>query len=72
VISKNYFEDHHAFSENELLEVLRKDKSDSLLETYKDFVKIENYNLPLSLLDLSMEVDERVFEAIGNYIAKEN
>ncbi|NCO01511.1 MAG: tetraacyldisaccharide 4'-kinase [Epsilonproteobacteria bacterium] len=72
VISKNYFEDHHAFSENELLEVLRKDKSDSLLVTYKDFVKIENYNLPLSLLDLSMEVDERVFEAIGNYIAKEN
>jgi len=72
VISKNYFEDHHAFSENELLEVLRKDKSDSLLVTYKYFVKIENYNLPLSLLDLSMEVDERVFEAIGNYIAKEN
>ena len=70
VVSKNYFEDHHTFSKNELDEILKKDGSDSLLVTYKDLVKIESYNLPLSLLDLEMEVDEKVFKIIDNYIGK--
>ncbi len=56
VVSKNYFADHHAFTKEELLEILYKDKSDSLLVTYKDYVKVVNFNLPLSLLDLEVEL----------------
>jgi len=70
VLSKNYFEDHHSFSKEELEDILSKDSSDSLLVTYKDFVKVESFGLPLSLLDLDVEVDAKVFEIIGNYIAK--
>ena len=70
IVSKNYFEDHHSFTKSELEDVLRKDGSDSLLVTYKDFVKVESFGLPLSLMDLDVEVDEKVFETIGNYIAK--
>jgi len=70
VITKNYFEDHHSFTKDELVEILKKDGSDSLLVTYKDLVKIESYGLPLSLLDLDMEVDKRVFQIINNYIGK--
>lgn len=70
IVSKNYFEDHHTFTKNELDEILKKDGSDSLLVTYKDLVKIESYNLPLSLLDLEMEVNEKVFKIIDNYIGK--
>ncbi len=69
VVSKNYFEDHHSFTKDELEDVLKKDGSDSLLVTYKDFVKVESFGLPLSLMDLDVEVDEKVFETIGNYIA---
>jgi tetraacyldisaccharide 4'-kinase len=47
--------------------VLQKDGSDSLLVTYKDFVKLEAMNLPLSLLDLHVEVNERVFTLIDRY-----
>ena len=72
VVSKNYFEDHHAFSKEELLAILQKDKSDSLLVTYKDFVKLESFDLPLSLLDLHVQVDEKIFEQVGAYIEKEN
>ncbi|MEA1893176.1 MAG: tetraacyldisaccharide 4'-kinase [Campylobacterota bacterium] len=68
IINKNYFEDHHAFTKNELEEILRNDNADSLLITYKDFVKIESFGLPLSLLDLHVEVDERVFEIIDDYL----
>lgn len=72
VISKNYFEDHHSFLKEELADVLHRDNSDSILVTYKDFVKVESFDLPLSLLDLHVEVDERIFKIIGDYIAKEN
>ncbi|MBU1658083.1 tetraacyldisaccharide 4'-kinase [bacterium] len=76
VVSKNYFEDHHSFVRSELTDILERDGSDSLLVTYKDFVKVEFFNLPLSILDLHMEVDEHVFESINIYreqnSAKEN
>ena len=68
LVSKNYFEDHHSFKKSELEKILQRDKSDSLLVTYKDFVKVESFGLPLSLLDMHMEVDEKVFEIIGKYI----
>jgi tetraacyldisaccharide 4'-kinase len=67
VVSKTYFEDHHMFQREELTGVLQKDGSDSLLVTYKDFVKLEAMNLPLSLLDLHVEVNERVFTLIDRY-----
>ena len=56
VVSKNYFADHYSFTKEELLEILKRDKSDSLLVTYKDYVKIQNFNLPLSLLDLEIQL----------------
>ena len=56
VVSKNYFADHHSFKKEELEAILKYDKSDSLLVTYKDFVKVENFGLPLSLLDLELQL----------------
>ena len=70
--NKHYFEDHHSFLKSELEEILEKDEVDSLLVTYKDFVKVESFGLPLSLLDLDVEVDEKIFEIIGDYIAKKD
>jgi len=67
VLTKNYFEDHHSFTKDELQDVLKRDNSDSLLVTYKDFVKVEAFGLPLSLLDLHVEVKEEVFKLIDNY-----
>ncbi len=66
VLSKNYFEDHHTFTKQELEEILLKDGSDSLLVTYKDFVKIESFGLPLSLLDLHIKIEEKL-----NYLFNE-
>ena len=54
VIAKNYFPDHYSFAKEELEEILKKDKADSLLVTYKDYVKIKDFGLPLSLLDLEI------------------
>ncbi len=70
VVSKNYFEDHHSFEKDEVLEILKRDGSETLLVTYKDFVKLEQFDLPLSLLDLHVEVDEYIFKIIDNYRGK--
>jgi len=72
VVSKNCFEDHHLFTKIELEEILSKDSSDSLLVTYKDFVKVQAFGLQLSLLDLHVEVDEKIFKIIEDYRANKN
>ena len=69
VVSKNYFADHYHFEKEELEEILKRDGSDALLVTYKDFVKIESYELPLALLDLDMKVDEKILQSVRDYCA---
>ena len=56
VIAKHYFEDHHSFTKEELEAILAQDKATSLLVTFKDYVKIEYFGLPLSLLDLEVKI----------------
>lgn len=72
VVSKNYFADHHNFSKEEVEAILLHDKSDSALVTYKDYVKLEKFGLKLSLLDLDLEVDEKIYKIIEDYRAKKN
>ena len=67
VVSKNCYEDHYSFKQDELEEILKRDGSDSLLVTYKDYVKVKSFGLPLSLLDLHIEVDKKVFTIINSY-----
>ncbi len=68
VTSKHYFEDHHFFTKEELEWILYLDGADSLLVTFKDYVKIKDFGITISLLDLEVEVDKRVYEIIDNYI----
>jgi len=70
-VVKNYFEDHHSFTKDELEAILQKDGSDSLLVTYKDYVKIAPYGFRISLLDLDVIVDEYVFIQIDEYVKAE-
>ena len=72
VMSKNYFPDHHSFSKSEVQDILLNDKSDSALVTFKDYVKLEQFQLPLSLLDLEVEVDDKIFNIIEDYRAKKD
>ncbi len=72
VVSKHYFPDHHSFTKDEVETILRQDESKSALVTYKDYVKLEQFDLPLSLLDLELSVDEDIYKTIEDYRAKKN
>ncbi len=66
VIAKYYFHDHYSFNKEELLEIIEKEDADSLLVTYKDFVKIQSFGIPLSLLDLDVEVNASLLDFINS------
>lgn len=63
IMAKHYFEDHHSFTKEELEAILQDDNASSLLVTFKDYVKMESFGLPLSLLDLEVKVNERTFKS---------
>ena len=64
VIGKEYFPDHHYFEKEELEKLLHVSQADSLLVTYKDYVKIKDFGLPLSLLDLELNLSSKFLELI--------
>ena len=68
VAGKHYFPDHHFFSEEELRDIFRESGATSLLVTYKDYVKIANFNLPLSLLDLELQVHDDLMDTVDYYV----
>ena len=68
VSEKYYFEDHHFFTREEVREIFEKSGADSLLVTYKDLVKMSDFNVPLSLLDLEVTIENALLDKIGTYI----
>lgn len=67
VKERYYFEDHHDFSKEEIAEIFKKHRPDSLLVTCKDYVKLEKFGFPLSILDLDVHAEAWIFEKIEAY-----
>jgi tetraacyldisaccharide 4'-kinase len=70
LLAKYTFEDHYTFKKEELEEILLKHNATSLLTTAKDAVKIKPFNLPLSLLDLDIQIEPKIIQSIKEYINK--
>ena len=68
VLDKVYFEDHHFFTKEELEAVLRRTGASSLLVTLKDYVKIRKFDLPVSLMELSLELESDFTQKVDTYI----
>jgi tetraacyldisaccharide 4'-kinase len=68
VIAKKTFPDHYMYTKSELAELLHSSGADSILTTTKDAVKMENFNLPLSILKLDISLCGNVIKKIESYI----
>jgi len=68
VIAKEYFKDHHFFTKQELEKIIQKSSASSLLVTAKDKVKIENFGLKLSVMELEIKIDKKIIQKIDNFI----
>ncbi len=67
-ITKIYFPDHYSFDKKELQQLIRKYNATSILTTEKDAVKMENFALNLSLLKLSIKIEEPILKKCDNFI----
>ncbi len=68
VVKKLYFRDHAPFNLELLEKEFYQNNATSLLVTPKDLVKLQDCNLPLSVLDLKLEIDPKILEEIDHYI----
>jgi len=68
VIDKVYFPDHYSFKKKELQEILLSRKADTLLVTHKDAVKIKDFGLALSFLDLELELTDAIQDKVQEYV----
>lgn len=69
IVSKHFFEDHYDFKKSELEQILKTTKADSLLVTRKDWVKMEFFKLPLSIMELNIDLKPYIVEAVDRYIS---
>ncbi|KNE07661.1 tetraacyldisaccharide 4'-kinase [Helicobacter pylori] len=68
VVKKLYFKDHAPFNLELLEKEFYQNSATSLLVTPKDLVKLQDCSLPLSVLDLKLEIDPKILERIDHYI----
>ena len=68
VIKKVYFPDHYAFNEAELKEILHDNMADTLLVTQKDLVKMKDFDIKLSILDLDIDLDKKIHDKVQEYV----
>jgi len=71
IVDRVYLEDHAYFNEDELKEKMIKTGATSLLITQKDEVKMKGFKLPLSVMQLELEIKNEVLEKINRYIENE-
>ncbi len=67
-VQKIYFEDHHFFSKKEMEDIIKKYNAATLLITTKDLVKIEKFNLPLSIMELNISIDKKIVSLVDDFI----
>ncbi len=68
IVGKIYFEDHAYFDHLTLAKQLEKFDANSLLVTEKDAVKMEKFYFPLSIMRLSLEIEEPILRQIDRYV----
>ena len=67
-MKKIYLPDHSDFSKEFIEDIIKRYDPSSILTTSKDAVKLKSYNLNLSILELSMKIDENKVDLIDKYI----
>lgn len=69
VVAKYILQDHAYFNECDLLDILNKTGAKSILVTQKDLVKMQGFNLPISVLNLDLEFKDRAFDKLESYLS---
>jgi len=72
IVAKVLLVDHAFFDEQELKKKMNTLNATSLLVTEKDEVKMEAFKLPLSVMKLELQINNKILEKIDTYIGEYN
>lgn len=68
IVKKVFYSDHSSFSESVIQKLFLESKAESILVTTKDLVKMENFDLPFSVMKLNLVLDSSVVAKAMGYI----
>ena len=68
VVGKYYIKDHAYFEKDKLLKEIKKHNAQTILVTQKDFVKLEQFKLPISIIKLKLVINFKALKEIEDYI----
>ncbi|TQR34644.1 tetraacyldisaccharide 4'-kinase [Campylobacter sp. MIT 99-7217] len=63
-----FFKDHYEFKKEELEKLLKKHNCDTLMLTFKDFVKVKDFGFKCDIIELQIFLDENFEMKIKDYI----
>lgn len=69
VIDKVFFMDHYDFKEDELKTLLNKYNATSILLTRKDYVKVKDFDINFSIIELEISINKEILNKIKDAIA---
>ncbi|NWF66317.1 MAG: tetraacyldisaccharide 4'-kinase [Campylobacterales bacterium] len=62
------YEDHHFFTKDEIATILKESQTDTILTTFKDFVKIKEFGFKICLINLELEINQHILNQCDEYI----
>jgi len=68
IVGKYYLKDHAYFDKDKIIEEIKKYNAQTILVTQKDFVKLEQFKLPVSIIKLKLDINSKVLKEIDDYI----
>jgi len=68
IVGRLLYPDHAYFDIEQIENKMKELDASSILVTQKDWVKLQNFDLPISLMKLDIDLDESIVEAIDHYI----
>ncbi len=70
VLEKIYFPDHYSYNKKELEKLIDKYSATSILTTTKDAVKMQDFSLNLSILELKLILKDNIYERIDSFLER--
>ncbi|TKX30000.1 tetraacyldisaccharide 4'-kinase [Campylobacter estrildidarum] len=63
-----FFKDHYEFKKDELEDLLKKHNCDTLMLTFKDYVKVKDFGFKCQIIELNIELKENFKERLHQYV----
>jgi tetraacyldisaccharide 4'-kinase len=72
VVGSFVFKDHDYFNRDKIIEKMQEVNAKTILVTQKDMVKLENFNLPISVMKLRLDINIKAIKQIEEYYEEQN